>query len=151
MLFASNVSTELPSLVTPGGGAAWAQAVRAAELLEEGDFVLAPGNYELHALRRSQPGVETLNLTYEIDGTTRDRAFVEYVLGRISAVQARGGRVYVYALTEPLPAKAIGFWELMQGKHNVSRGALKEAIEVENRLVAANDLGSDMQRILPVD
>jgi len=149
LLLASNLPTELPSPVTPGGSGAWARAARTAELLNGEDFVLAPGGPELEMLRLSRPGIETLALHQK--GMRSGRAFIEYVLSRISAAQARGGRVYIDALTEPLPAQAVGWWELMQGHYNVSRGALKEAIEHDNRLVAADELGSNMQRIIPLD
>lgn len=147
VLFWANHVREAPTPLSPHGGPGWEQAERAAATLRPGDVLIGPGSNELFWAAQQRPGVRWRALTFsDLDGLGEDQ-LLSLVAEEIDDALDRDRRAYVFGLSDPVRPRMLGFWELVEGKHGVSRERLAAFLDRRFQRDPDPAMGDDVDRI----
>jgi hypothetical protein len=151
LLLLVNSRTDLPTLLTPIGSNAWQTATRAAKTLAAGDLVIGPGGGPLDWVSLINSTRHLILLTYPSESLIPGARLLPSLKATIEDRLRRGHRVFIYGLREPVPPEILGFWELLPGKHGVSRKEVETFLINAFILEPAPGLGEAVDRVLSAE
>lgn len=134
-----NLPKEIPSLLYPKGGKELQEAYAFDSSVKDA-VVFTPGNSWCDFLPFISNKIKVMSLIYDDFGIGVGIDYLANLDKQIDSALLKSKAVYFDALFLPLHAKQIGFWELFQSKHEVSREELLTFLQ-EKYNISINSFG----------